>query len=428
MRPLRVGYVVKRFPRASETFIAQEILELERRGVEVSVLTLRPNDHPAPHGWLGRLRAEVHLCHEVSVSEAWKQLRAWSETRPARRAGIRRALLSAFDHPERSGRRYLAEATAVASRAEELELDHLHAHFANHPAFVAMLAHRISGRPYSFTAHAKDIFAAGPPPELWRSQVGSSAFTVTVSEANRSYLASLVGPSCRGKLRLLHNGVDVGWIRPSPPDPAAPRRAVRALFVGRLIEKKGADLLLEAAARLVSEGARIRFTLVGDGPLAEPLRGRIRELGLSRQVELTSGLPHEEVIARMAAADLFVLPCRVAADGDRDALPTVLLEAMACGLPCISAPVNGIPEIIEDGETGLLVPENDPGALAEALRALAADPLSRWRMGRAGRRRAEETFALQTNVGVLLGWIEEAVAECRGATSGGGAEISEAVR
>ncbi|MCH7823684.1 MAG: glycosyltransferase [Acidobacteria bacterium] len=407
MKPIRIGYVVKRFPRLSETFIANEILELERLGAEVTVLALRSPDEVVEHGWLKSIRAEVVTWDRPSLSLAWEQLKDRSKRTPARREEIREAVVRAFDHPLRSGRRYLAEAVKIAQVTRDRGLQHLHAHFANHPAFVAMLTHLITGIPYSFTAHAKDIYATGPTPALWRQQVQDAAFAVTVSEANRAYLADILGPGLIDKLHCLYNGVDLKRIQRGS---FRLDGRLRMLFVGRLIEKKGADILIDAVAQLHHRGLDCSCTLIGSGELEDALRDRARRLALGGIVHFESKLPHEEIIRRMQAADLFVLPCRVAANGDRDALPTVLLEAMATGLPCVSTPINGVPEIIEHGRTGVIVPENDPQALAAAIGSLFKDPLLRRQMGAAARSRAEERFDLRRNVAVLKSWLEHVAA------------------
>lgn len=405
MSGLRVGYVLKRFPRASETFIAQEILELERQGVEVVVFSLRTDENQPRHRWLSEIRAPVLRFEPTSFSRAWKRLQQRAARRPDGRPGVHRALLEAFDHPQRSGRRYLNEALWVTEQVEVLELDHLHAHFANHPAFVAMLSHFLGGVSYSFTAHAKDIFSAGPPAPLWRRQVRPASFVVTVTDANRNYLQGILGRQLSRKVRRLYNGVDVDRIR-MRPRPLADSR-LQLLFVGRLIEKKGADVLIDALELLRRQRLPITAVLVGDGDRAPALRQRVADCRLDGMVRFTGAAPHETVLDWMRDSDLMVLPCRVAADGDRDALPTVLLEAMAAGLACISTPVNGVPEIVEHGKTGLLVPENDPRALAEAIAELWSDPHRRLTLGIAGRARVEQRFALAKNVSVLRVWLSE---------------------
>jgi glycosyltransferase involved in cell wall biosynthesis len=406
MSDFKVGYVVKRFPRASETFIAQEVLALERLGADVTVLSLRPNDSQVGHAWLEELRAPVHVYEERGFSPAWRDLQKQARRGSMSRERVHEALIEAFDHPERSGRRYLVEALWVAEHVQALGLDHLHAHFANHPTFVAMLSGLLAEVPYSFTAHAKDIYTAGPTQELWRRQVERAAFAVTVSDANRFHLRSVLGRRLMSKLHRLYNGVDLGWVKPGLRERSD--TAVEVLFVSRLVEKKGADILLEALARLIAVDAPVQLTVVGDGDQTAALRDQAVALGVTDRVRFAGALPHHEVVERMGSADLFVLPCRIAADGDRDALPTVLLEAMAVGLPCVSTPVNGVAEIVEDGKTGLLVPVEDSESLAEAISSLAADPARRRVMAAAGRARVEERFDIRRNVAQLREWMRQA--------------------
>lgn len=403
---LRIGYILKRFPRASETFIAQEILELEARGVEVEIFTLGHNDRQAEHSWLESLAAPVTTCQPETLGATWDELHGYSS-----RQAAHEALSDAFGYPTARGRRYLAEAVAVARLVAERRVDHLHSHFANHPTFVNLLVHHLSGLPFSFTAHAKDIYSAGPPPHLWRRQLEEAEFAVAVAAETQRHLWSLVGSDYGHRVRLLHNGVDLDAIEVSPPADEAAREDL--LCVARLIPKKGIDILLRALAILRDSGRPVRCRIVGYGEEQERLAALRSELGLAGLVELTGRLPHEVVIEEIARAAAVVLPARVAADGDRDALPTVLLEAMAAGRPCISSHVGGIPEIVQHGETGLLIRSGKPWELAEAIRKLLADPELRTRFGRAGRRRAEERFDRRRNVAQLHRWFEEVVSRRR---------------
>ena len=404
-RPLRIGYVVKRFPRVSETFIAQEILELERRGAEVRVLTLGPNDQPAHHGWLENLRAEV-LQMSLSFPEAWLELTA-RYRQPMSRANAARTLLASLADPTDRGRRSLAQAVEIARLAERARIDHLHAHFANQPATAALLAHRLCGVSFSVTAHAKDIWTNPAGTRDWRRLARAASFIVTVSDMTHRYVAGLVGERLSGRVRRLYNGIDLEAIRPRAPV-AATERPARLLCVARLVEKKGVDLLLDACAALRGAGLEFSLDIIGDGELAPRLRHRSAELGLDGVVTFCGALPHEQVVAAMRTTDVFVLPCRIAADGDMDTLPTVLLEAMACGVPCISTPIAGVAEIIADGETGCLVAPGDASQLATVMTRLMSEPATRLRMGRAARRRAEKLFDVRGNVAVLHAWFEEA--------------------
>ena len=406
MDELHIGYVVKRFPRVSETFIAQEILELERQGSAVHVLALHPNDAPAQHAWLQRLRAEV-IQTSLSFTEAWSILADW-HGKPGRRKGVGRALTSALEVPRDRGRRYLAEAVAVSQLCEQRGISHLHAHFADHPAIVAWLAHQLTGIGFSFTAHAKDIWANPATPLQWRRLVGDCRFAVAVSEASRDRIATLVGAALAPRVRRLFNGVDLELLAP----PAADRQAGRPptlLCVARHVEKKGIDVLVDACAALAAGGVEFRLILIGDGPLREGLQQRVYAHGLSDRVEFCGSTGHEAVVRAMRDADVFVLPCRVAADGDRDTLPTVLLEAMSSGLPCVSTPVGGVAEIIQDDVTGLLVRPDTALEMAAAIERLLADPAAAIRMGRAGRARAEQLFDRRSNVACLYRWLQESV-------------------
>ena len=408
--PLRIGYVVKRFPRVSETFIAQEILELERRGAEVQVLALGENDQPASHAWLRSLRAEVAQM-SLSFPEAWAEL-AGRYRLPMSRGGAARTVLTALADPLDRGRRCLAQAVEIARMAETAGIDHLHAHFANQPATTALLAHQLCGVSFSVTAHAKDIWTNPAGPRDWRRLARAAAFIVTVSDMTHRHVAELVGERLSGRVRRLYNGIDLEAILPRVPLPAAERPS-RLLCVARLVEKKGVDVLLDACAALRGAGLEFSLDIIGDGELAPQLRRRSAELGLEGVVTFRGALPHEQVVATMHGSDVFVLPCRIAADGDKDTLPTVLLEAMACGLPCISTPIAGVGEIIADRETGCLVAPGDAHLLVAAMTRLMSEPATRLRMGRAARRRAEQLFDVRGNVAVLHGWFEEAALESR---------------
>lgn len=405
-RPFRIGYVVKRFARVSETFIAQEIIELERRGAEVWVFALGSNDEPAAHSWLRNLRAEV-VQVPSSFTEAWMQL-AGRYRMPESRGGAARAVLAALSDPMDRGRRSLAQAVEIARVVETAQIDHLHAHFANQPATTALLTHRLCGIPFSVTAHAKDIWTNPAGPRDWRRLARAASFIVTVSDMTHRHVTDLIGERLSGRLRRLYNGIDLEAIRPRAPMAVAQPPA-RILCVARLVEKKGIDVLLDACAHLRREGLAFSLDIIGDGTLAPQLRQRAAALGLEDVVQFLGALPHEQVVAAMRACDAVALPCRIAADGDMDTLPTVLLEAMACGIPCISTPIAGVPEIIADGETGFLVASGNAHELATAMTRLISDPAARLSMGCAARQRAEQLFDIRRNVSELHGWFEEAV-------------------
>jgi len=406
-RKLRIGYVVKRFPRVSETFIAQEVLELERHGAEVQILALSENDAPADHAWLRELRAPVRNVSNWS-GDPWDELcRRHQQTGGGR--GVRRALATLLDCPPDRARRRLAQGVAIAQISDRDQLDHLHAHFANSPADVALLAHHLSATPFSFTAHAKDIWTNPAGPAQWRRLVRHAEFAVTVSEATRGHLAELVGVRLAPKIRHLYNGVDLRRLHPVGVR-RAPGSVPRLLCVARLIEKKGIDVLLDACVLLMRAGVAFEVVVIGDGPLADQLRCRRDALGLENHVDFRGAAAHEEVVGQLHRSAVFVLPCRVAGDGDRDTLPTVLLEAMACGVACVSTHVGGVPEIVEDGVTGRIVPPGNPGQLAAALMPLLQGPMVCEQMGRRGRQRAEQLFDRTRTVARLYDWFSASAA------------------
>ena len=406
---MKIGYVVKRFPRASETFIAQEILELERQGDEVHVFALHSNDAPAPHSWLEDLRAPVTDCDHLPLSDAWKWLHRRSTDDPGQKKDLETVLQLAFRYPTRQGRLRLTEGVAVSQAAEAAGVDHLHAHFANEPTFVTLLAHTITGIPFSYTAHAKDIYAKGPAPEILEHQVDRASFVVTVTEDNVRALKQRLGLTLGNKVLRLYNGVDLGSIQPNGYGTGS--REPRIVCVARLVEKKGVDNLLESLASLNTRGIGASCSIVGDGPERARLESMASALGIDKSVEFFGTTPHEEVIEEMRHADLVVLPARVARNGDKDALPTVLLEAMACGVPVVSTTVGGIPEIVQHGRTGLLVTPDSSWALTSALADLLSDLERRREMGHAARHRAETLFDLSRNVAQLRSWLQESVHE-----------------
>jgi glycosyltransferase involved in cell wall biosynthesis len=275
---------------------------------------------------------------------------------------------------------------------------HLHAHFLHTPASVARYAAALRGLPWTGSAHAKDIWTT--PEWEKREKLASCEWLVTCTSANRDHLAALAPP---GKVELVYHGVDLERF----PRNAAPGSArdgssepVVVLSVARLVEKKGTEVLLEALARL-SPALHWRFVHVGGGPLLKSLQARAARLGIDARVSWRGALTQDEVLAEYRKADLFALASRIARSGDRDGLPNVIAEAQSQGLACVATRVSAIPELVRDGQTGILVPENDAEALARALEALIADPARRRALGQAAQTLVREGFALEPNIDAL---------------------------
>lgn len=350
-----VGYVLKRFPRLSQTFVLSELLELERRGVDLLVLAGRDGGEELVHPAVAGLRAPVHY--------------VGAEPGPA--------------------------AAAVAAAVREHGLTHLHAHFAGWAARVADAAATACGVTFSLTAHATDIYRADVDLAALAELFTRAAAVVTVTDGNAELLTR-TAPAAH--VVRVYNGVDVATVPPGPP---AAQRDGTVLAVGRLVPKKGFDDLVRACAALRRGGTEIQVTVLGDGPERAALTGLAADLGVPDLVRLPGAADAAAVAAAMRRASVLAVPCVITPDGDRDALPTVVIEAMAHGLPVVVTDVNGLPEMVQDGVSGRVVPQRDPAAFGAATAALLADPAQRDACAVAARARAEQLFDLRRNVGVL---------------------------
>ena len=387
---MRVGYVVKRYPRYSETFVVTEILAHEAAGLDVEIFALGNPLEPHFQDAIARVRAPVNYLtgDGVRAADFWAAIGEAAAELPEVWEHLRRA----SDEPGREVFQAVQLARAVRARG----ITHLHAHFASAATTVARLASRLAGVPYTFTAHAKDIFHADACPDDLRRKLADAAAVVTVSDYNARHLRDTFGPPAAGVTRV-YNGLDLDRL---PFDPPAGRPPVIAA-VGRLVEKKGFDVLIDACALLRDEGRAFRCVIVGTGEMEADLRRQARWLELDAHVEFPGARPQPEVFKLVRAAAALAAPCVIGADDNRDGLPTVLLEAMACGTPCVSTDVTGIPEVVRDGLTGLAVPQRDPVALAEALGKLLDDPTLRVRLATAARRLVERDFDTRQNTARL---------------------------
>jgi colanic acid/amylovoran biosynthesis glycosyltransferase len=400
----RLGYVLKRFPRISETFVAAELIELERQGEQVAVFAVSRPQEPFTHEFLSELRARVLYLPHRPVREPIRVLKALAFALRRSPAGWLSAAAAALSTPHQvRGWRRLLQATVLRQELDRAGIDHVHAHFATTAARLANLAHRMDGPPYSVTAHAKDIYHRSARPRRLRQKLGDAAFVATVSEANRVHLSGLVGDN--GRVELVPNSADLR--RLGSPN-GEPRRPDLVLAVARLVEKKGLEYLVEACGLLAARGTPARLEIVGDGPLRAPLERTAARVGVD--VVFHGPLPQERVVSLYRRAAVVCLPCVVVSTGDRDGLPTSLLEAMALGAPVVSTPVSGIPELVVHEQTGLLVPERDPEALADALGRLLADRELAAAVAARGRAHVEASYSLALSVARLRALFEEAVA------------------
>jgi colanic acid/amylovoran biosynthesis glycosyltransferase len=388
--PMRILYVVSLFPCWSETFIVREIHEMLRLGADVRILSLR---HASEK--MVQSDAAALLDRVIYPAPWWRSLPGIVATvirHPVRESGdVARMIGGLWRHPA-----ILAKTLAVWWRSLGASAEvgrfapaHLHAHFATYPSTSAWLLSRRLGRPFSFTAHAHDIFLED---HLLGDKMGEAAFTVVISEFNRRYLRERVAGAESADVRVVHCGVSLAAF----PYLEAGRDPRRILAVGRLDEIKGFGHLVDACGLLAAKGLDFTCSIIGSGPLEERLAARIEALGLGGRVLLLGVRKQEEVREALDDAGIFVLPSVVTRSGNRDGIPVALMEAMASGVPVVSTRVSGIPELVEDGVTGLLAAPADAATLAAALERLLGDPALGAQLARRARERVEREFNIQT--------------------------------
>ena len=393
-----VAVILKGYPRLSETFIAQEILALERRGMDLRLISLRHPTDKAVHPVHREIAAPVAYLPEYLHDEPLRVLRGF---KAARRlpgyAGARAVWLRDLGRDTTRNRlRRFGQACVLAAELPR-DVGHIHAHFLHTPASVARYAAIMRGLPWSCSAHAKDIWTS-PDWEI-AEKLEDAAWAVTCTGAGYERLAGLA--SDPEKVGLVYHGLDLARFPPPAGqrparDGSAPGDPVIVLSVGRAVEKKGYDDLL-AALSLLPPDLCWRFRHVGGGD-SGGLRAAGDRLGLSDRIDWLGAQPQERVLEELKAADLFVLPSKIGKDGDRDGLPNVLMEAASQTLPLLATRVSGIPEFIDDGHTGLLVEPGDRKALAAAIAGLAGNPGLRRALGSAAARRVREEFSLAGNI------------------------------
>lgn len=384
--PGRVAFVLKGYPRLSETFIAQEILALERRGLAIDIWSLRHPTDATSHPVHRDIAAPVTYLPEYLRDEPERVRAAWRtcSTWPTWQAAV---TLFAQDYrrdPTVNRVRRFGQAVVLAAELPPA-VTRLHAHFLHTPASTTRYAALLKGLPWSVSAHAKDIWTS--PAWEKREKLADCSFAVTCTAANAEHLAGLA-PA--GRVDLVYHGLDLTRFPAAPaarPDNTAPV----ILSVGRAVTKKGYPVLLQALARIRDPW---HFVHVGGGEQLGELKRLATDLGIADRIDWRGPQPQQAVLEACRAADLFVLASRIAEDGDRDGLPNVLMEAQSQALPVVATAVSAIPELVQDGETGLLVPPDDPDALARALQRLLGDPQARHRMGRAGEMRVRSAFDL----------------------------------
>ena len=395
---MTVGYIVSTWPSLSQTFVLNEIMALERFGLEVRIFSIKDPRQEPVHERLALVRADVTY---LSITTCWKRIVQSNLLLACQVSGhYFRTLFRALRYRRKEVTWAFFQAGYLAHALRQHPVAHLHAHFATAPAMVAMFASELTRTAYSFTAHARDIYV-DTHPEMMRAEIRCAKAVVTVSEYNRKHLTTRSSPGDNGKVRCIYNGLDLDRF-PFPLTASFHARTPVILSVARLVEKKGLGDLIEATRILRDRGYSFRAEIIGDGPLFKTLLSRVKELGLDDRVTLLGAQPQEAVLRAYQRAVIFGLPCIVTAEGDRDGIPTVLLEAMASGVVVVSTSVSGIPELIDTGRDGLLVEPHNPSMLAQAIERLLIDPGLRDCMARAARAKIEQRFSIDRSSRQLL--------------------------
>ena len=394
---VKVAYVMSRFPKITETFVFREILEIRRHGFDVELFPLICLDEVVEQPEVATLRSSVHVSALFSLwmlpAHARRILRS-----PLRYA---RALTRALWHHRGTRRAFFGAAATfpkavyIAEQMERRGITRIHAHFANNPALAASVVSALTGIPFSFTAHGSDIHR---DQSGLRSKVAASEFTIMISDYNRRFVAERSGSDLLPKMRVVHCGVDTDVFTPGD------RRStgtLRILCVAALRAVKGHQVLLDACALLRAQGVDFECELVGDGPLRDTLKQSTRALGLEGHVIFSGPKPGPEVLERMRQADVVVLPSILDAQGRREGIPVTLMEAMSCETPVAASRISGIPELVDDGCSGLLFEPGNAADLARVLIQLRDDPELGVQLGRRGREKVLSEFRLEACVAQL---------------------------
>ena len=379
------AYVFERFPSYVQTFCYREIAELDRQGEAPPIFSIRTPDKEPPQGWDEKIVARVqYLPGEPQlVGEIERTLK--------RKERNQEIVELVAEWGRRSDFLRLYQAIYVGSRLQKLGINHVHAHFAGMAARTAFWINKFFGVPFSFTAHANDIFAPQEFEIGLGKLIGAASAVVAVSDYAANFLKERFSANA-AKIHCVYNGLDLARFKRADFVNTVPT----IVSIGRLIDKKGFADLIRACDLLKKRGHDFRCEITSEGPLENNLRTQIADL--KSQVNLAGPKTQAQIVQQLAEASVFALPCVVDPDGARDNLPTVIMEAMAAGLPVVSTTVGGIAEMVAQSETGFLVEPHNPVALADAIEKVIVDPALARRLGQAGYERAQQLFSIERNV------------------------------
>ncbi len=392
----RVAYIVSRFPKLTETFILYELLAIERLGVVVDLYPLLRQRESVIQPEARALMARAHYAPFLSLPIIRSQIH-WLRRRPRAYLGALLALLRGNWGSRNLLLGGLAVFPKVAHAARQMDRDgvtHVHCHFATHPALAGFVIQRLTGIPFSFTAHGSDLHVDR---HMLCAKVAEARRVVTISDYNRELILEECGRRSHDKVSVIHCGVDTEHFVPASP----PTGTFRIMCIGTIHEVKGQAFLVEACRRLARTGMDFVCHFVGDGPDRQALTEQIAAAGLADRLILEGAMTRTQIAALIGRSHVLVAPSVPTRTGQREGIPVVLMEAMSSGIPVVASRLSGIPELVDDGRTGLLVQPGDAEGLTEALRRLADDPDLRTRLGEAGRARVRREFDVAVNAAAL---------------------------
>lgn len=401
----RVGYILRSYPRLSQTFVLNEILALEQLGVPIHIFAITHPHETVVQEQVAAIRGPVAYLEADEQRPWWATLAEHLHTLAAAPRRYVQTLWYVLRHREfdegyTAASRFTCFRLAVFlvnllrhQAAQGQPITHLHAHFAHDPTLVAQLAHRLTGISYSFTAHARDLYQI--PAQAVAERVRAARAVVTCCAVNLEYLQATTPPADHAKLRVIHNGVNLSEFQPVTSIPSAAPPLI--LSASRLVEKKGYPDLIHAYQQLKTRQQPFRAVIYGEGPLQPEIEQLIHQLDLADQVAMGGACTQQQLRGLLQQADIFALTPFVTDDGDRDGVPTVLVEAMACGLPVVSTTVAGVPELVTHEQNGLLAAPRDVATVADQLAGLLQDQERRAQLGRAARTTVAEQFDLHAS-------------------------------
>ena len=394
----RVAYLMSRYPKLTETFILYEILAVEKQGVSVEIFPLLRERQSVVHPDAAQLLQRVHFRPFLSLGVLSANLYYLCHNPAAYLKALAEIVCGTWGSFNFffGGLAIFPKAVRIARDIANSNIHHVHAHYSNHPTVAALVIHRLTQIPFSFTGHGHDLHVER---RMLCEKLKAASFAIMISEYNRRLVIDECGPHLADKLQLLHCGVDTRALFPRVI--RAGDRPLSILCVASLIEVKGHKYLIEACRLLQERGVSFVCHLIGDGSERVALSSQVEAAGLETKVLLHGPAARPVVIRMLGDADVIVLTSAPTRRGSREGIPVALMEGMACGLPVVASGISGIPELVDDHRTGFLTPPRDPVAVADALEQLARDPDLRRRMGDAGREKVQREFDLDANAARL---------------------------